>query len=99
MNANPFNMGCTTSTTGINETEETNTISIYPNPMNSSTTIFSEMKNCSIKIMDVTGNIVKNINSVNQFPFTFERGILASGIYVLEIISADKIERIKLLVE
>ena len=49
--------------------------------------------------MDVTGNVVKEFSSVKQFPFTIERGDMASGIYILEFRSEAVIERMKLIVE
>ena len=97
--ANPFSIGCNTSTTGLSEIAEGNDISVFPNPFSSTTTIFSSASNCSIKIIDITGNIVRSFSNVGQFPFTIERSNLASGIYVLELSSATKTERVKLLVE
>ena len=84
-------------------------VQIYPNPFNSSTTIFSEMKNCSVNVVDITGKNIRSFYNVN-FPFTLERQSIASGIYVLELRSenpalrddafrAHKVERMKLVVE
>ncbi len=97
--ANPFSIGCNTSTTGVSESAGANGISVFPNPFSSTTMIFSSANNCSIKIIDITGNIVRSFSNVDQFPFTIERSNLASGIYVLEVSSATKTERVKLLVE
>ena len=84
---------------GINEFESVSfNLQAYPNPFSTSATIFSEMKNCSVKITDITGNIVRTFSNANQFPFTFERGNLPSGIYVLELRAENKIERMKLVV-
>ncbi len=99
MNANPFSMGCNSSQTGVNEQASVNSVSVFPNPMNESTVIYSEQKNCSVNILDVTGNVVKRFSNVSQFPFTMERSNLASGVYVLEIRSTDRMERKKLVIE
>lgn len=84
--------------TGIADETNEQSLLVYPNPFNSSATIYSEQKNCSISIMDVTGNIVRSIQNVNQFPFIIARENLSSGIYFLELQSENKIERTKLIV-
>jgi len=99
MNANPFNIGCTTSTTGINEASVVNSSIVFPNPMTETSMIYSEMKDCSINLIDITGKTVRSFENINQFPFTIERGNLASGIYVVELRSENKVERIKLVME
>ena len=97
-------MGCNASTTGVAESENAGSVSVYPNPMNASATISSDMKNCSVKIIDVTGNQVRTISNVEQFPLTIERGSLASGVYMLELTpsaaeTGNNIERRKLVIE
>ena len=87
------------SATSAEEISSPSEITVYPNPISESATIFSEMKNCSIKIFDVTGNVVKVFSNVNQFPFTIERKNISSGIYFLELRSENKIDRIKLIVQ
>ena len=87
-------------TTDISNHEDiSQCFAVFPNPFNSSATIFSEMKNCSMKIFSVTGKIVKNLPYINEFPFTIEKGNLSSGIYMLELRSENKIERKKLIIE
>jgi hypothetical protein len=98
MNANAFSMGCN-SATAVEEQVSENSISVYPNPMTESSVINSEWKNCSLKIYDMTGSVVRNIVDVNQFPFTIKRENLSSGIYMLELRSEDKAERTKLIIE
>lgn len=99
MNANPFSMGCNSSTTAIAEEGTTSAVSVFPNPFTSSFTISSDMKNTSVKIFDVTGNAVKEISNLVQFPLTVERGNLSSGIYFLELRNENKIERTKIVIE
>lgn len=85
--------------TGIADNVQTEALSVYPNPINSSAIISSDLKNCSIRIFDATGNLVKTILNVSWFPLAIERGNLTSGIYVLELKSESKIERMKLMIE
>ena len=88
------------SVTGIqSDSDPVRSLAIYPNPFNSYATIFSEMKDCSVTIFDVTGNVVKNFLNVKQFPFSIERGGLSSGIYILELHSENNAEIMKLVIE
>ena len=90
--------GCSLNT-DVNQMNIDEHVSVYPNPVSESATIFSEMQNCPVKIFDLTGNIVKDFSNVNQFPFTIERKNLTSGMYFLELRSENKTERIKLMVQ
>jgi predicted esterase len=87
-----------TGITAIAEESNEGSLSVFPNPINESATINSEMKDCSIKLYDVTGNIVKSF-SVNQLPATLERENISPGIYFLELKNENKIERMKLIIE
>lgn len=99
MNVNAFSMGCNSSTTGVNEQTVNGGVALFPNPMQGSVTIKSDWTDCSVTIVDVTGNVVKSVLSVDQFPLVMERGDIASGIYVVEVTSGDRTERKKLVVE
>ncbi len=85
--------------TGIAEQEPENSLRVFPNPLNTSATIYSSMENCSLQLMDITGKTVRSIQHVDHFPFTLERGDMHSGMYFIEIQSDNKLERMKLLVE
>ena len=98
VNADPFSIGCS-SLTGSSEVAEGNHNSVFPNPMSTTATIYSAMNDCSINLFDIAGKSVGAFSNVNQFPFTIERGSLASGIYILELSSGNKVERLKLVVE
>jgi hypothetical protein len=100
MNADPFGIGTCDFPTAVKYTMPQNTLTLSPNPFSTTATVYSAMTNCSLKIMDLTGQIVLSIPQVNSFPFTLQRGALSSGIYFLEIQSADRtIERMKLVAE
>ena len=80
------------STTGIGELIADNSISIYPNPFTSQTTISfsSEQTNTSIKITDVVGKEIKTINFTGT-QYILEKGIMKAGIYFVQITSFDKL--------
>jgi len=82
----------------VDEVQE-QSLAVFPNPFSSTMTISSEMKNCSINLIDITGNIVKSFSNVSRFPLTIEKENLSSGIYILELRSENQIERTKLIVE
>ena len=87
-----------TGVTSVPEQQNENTLQVFPNPVNSSAIIYSEIENCSLSLTDITGKRVFR-QQVSSFPFTFERGGLNSGLYLLEIQSERRSERMKLLVE
>ncbi len=81
-----------TSTVGINKLTVNNSISIYPNPFTTQTTISfsSEQTNTSIKITDVVGKEIKTINFTGT-QYILEKGIMKPGIYFVQITSFDKL--------
>ena len=87
------------NSTGVQNTSIAETsLAVFPNPFTSTAAISSSMKNCEIKIFNVTGNVVRSFSNVNQFPFTIERGNLSSGIYFLELKNENKVDRCKLVI-
>lgn len=84
---------------GISENIFEESISVYPNPMGSSATIISEMKSCTMRVFDLTGNLVRSISDIQQFPLTIQRENLSSEMYFVELRSENKIERTKLVVQ
>ncbi len=78
-------------TVGIHEVNTASGITISPNPFTSQTTISftKEMKNASVKIMDIAGKEVKNM-SFSGNKFILEKGELAAGVYFVKVVS-DKI--------
>ncbi|MBI3502881.1 MAG: T9SS type A sorting domain-containing protein [Bacteroidetes bacterium] len=88
-----------TGITAVNEEQKEAALFVFPNPMNTSATIISEMKDCSVSIFDVTGNLVKSFSNISQFPLAIQRENLSSGMYFIELRSENKIERTKLIVQ
>ena len=96
----PFAIGICSFPTAVSMRNTTNTFSVSPNPAGSSVTLFSAMKNCDVKIMDITGKAVHEIKSITTFPLMVERGNLPAGIYFIELKSLEgKTERGKLVLE
>ncbi|HEY0030512.1 MAG TPA: T9SS type A sorting domain-containing protein [Bacteroidia bacterium] len=62
---------------------------IYPNPMTATATVKIasglKLQNAELKIMDVTGRIVKTISSIQSNELTFDRGELSDGIYIYQL--------------
>lgn len=78
-----FNQGIQTL-----DNSDTN-LKIYPNPFTDKTTIFINVNDLSsgynLKIIDITGKTVKEINSIKSNTISIEKGNLSSGIYTVEI--------------
>ena len=72
------------------EIQDNSSVSIYPNPFTSTTTItFSEeQKNTSIKVMDVTGREIRSFDKLRMTPggsVTLDMSGYAKGIYFVRI--------------
>ena len=90
---------CLKGLTGVqNNNAAENSLAVYPNPGIGFFTITSEMKNCSVKLFDVAGNIVKDFSCVKEFPFSVGKVDLPAGIYFLELRNETKAERSKLVI-
>ncbi len=84
--------------TGISTIQKENTLHVFPNPTNSSTTITltKAVDNATIKLINLTGQTI--IEKQNQTGDHFNLDILqqAQGIYFVEIRQADNVWRTKL---
>lgn len=76
-------------TTGVQETNKYEEISIYPNPFTLQTTISfnREIKNATIKVVDVIGQEVKNIK-FSGTEIIIQKGELKAGIYFVQVVSS-----------
>lgn len=88
--------------TGISEeNNNSSNIKLYPNPFTSQTTISftKELKNATLKIIDMLGKEVRNINFTGK-EIIFERESLKNGIYFYHILLEDtKMTSGKLLIQ
>jgi len=79
-------------TTAINKKNNFVGCSVFPNPFTSQTTIVfnKEIKNASLKIFDVVGNEVRNINFSGS-QILIEKEDLNKGIYFINVISENEV--------
>jgi hypothetical protein len=80
---------------GIHDIEaKKNTVSIYPNPFSTSTTVLindvSKINEAELKMYNVLGEEVLN-EMLSKLSNTFETSNLPSGIYIYKIISNNKV--------
>lgn len=100
INMYPFSM------TGLNETEGSSTLSVYPNPAANNMTISlsaNASSNYEISIYDALGNRVASIhsgelsNGINELEFSVAN--LSTGMYVIKVASEESIQTIKFIKE
>jgi len=95
--SDPFVYG----TVGINDLDLVQ-MGIYPNPVvDQATVVLSEVfegQSTTIRLLDVTGKTIWS-DQVNTSNYTFDRGQLAAGTYVLEARSAKHRSSDKLIVK
>jgi hypothetical protein len=84
---NPRIVTCLGLTTSINYLENlSSNVRVSPNPAQSTTTIFADMLAGDIrnvKVYDILGNLVLNVEGVNNRQFTIERNKLDAGVYIV----------------
>lgn len=78
-------------TSGITNTYIDNTISIYPNPFISESTIYfgEQQKNTTIRIIDLLGKEIKTINFTGT-QLTINKGEMQAGVYCVQITDENK---------
>ncbi len=83
---------CNGTTVNTNEILNSTSLSIYPNPFTSQTTIsFSEIqKHTTIKITDVLGKEIKTVILSAAKNLTIEKGEMSDGIYIVQITDENK---------
>jgi len=70
--------------TGVKNIASKN-FSLYPNPMQNSTTIKSSEKIKSIKLYNITGELIWSTNLINTNSYKFNKNDLSKGTYIIEI--------------
>jgi hypothetical protein len=99
------NLAFTGSVAGIDENNNINNLTLYPNPASENMTIeFNSVSSTTIKIelLDVTGKVIKNVNANNvigDYKYSMNTSDLAKGIYFLKISSDKSIETKKVIVD
>ncbi|MBI4931673.1 MAG: T9SS type A sorting domain-containing protein [Bacteroidetes bacterium] len=78
---------------GVNEIEQKNIISIYPNPFSTQTTLQTDkfFKNATLTVYNLYGQTVKQIDNLAGQTIIFHRDNLRSGLYFIRITQDNKI--------
>jgi hypothetical protein len=87
--------------TGIKSIQSAGDLAIYPNPFNETTILkFPNPENGSfrLRIIDLTGKVIKEINDISGSEYLLERNDLQKGYYIIEM-RGDKIYRGRIVVE
>lgn len=86
------------SIVGINENILGETISIYPNPTSGVATInLGTIKEATIKILNITGEELYNINQINESQVEVSLSDYSKGIYFIKIQSNNQQKVVKLI--
>lgn len=85
-----FNFPCTT---GIVDPIKNEQVSIYPNPFSAETKVYSEkhFNDLTIKIFDLRGQMVKQVEHQNGTEISLQRDDLLDGIYFIQLIEGNRI--------
>ncbi len=78
----------------INELDDYNNVNIYPNPFDDKTTMYLSKisrKSLSVKVYNIQGQLVRDINNIKEDEIVIERGGLKSGLYIIQIYSDNEI--------
>jgi hypothetical protein len=71
-------------------------ISVYPVPSQGSITVESKVKINNIKIFDLTGKCVLNVNTGNENNYKMELPTLNDGLYLLQLNNSELVKRIQI---
>jgi N-acetylneuraminic acid mutarotase len=82
----------TSCTTGVKESSNKKSISIYPNPFSQQTTLqtSSLLNNATLTLDNCSGQIVKQIKNINGRTITLQRDNLSSGLYFIQLTQDNK---------
>lgn len=86
--------------TAINELGfDKNSVSIYPNPASATASLYfsHSLKNASIQLLNITGQVVLKKEKINGNSFDYDISSLSTGIYFAEIKEDESVVRVKLI--
>jgi aryl-phospho-beta-D-glucosidase BglC (GH1 family) len=96
-------VGSCSSSAKMASTSDATSVNSYPNPFSNTTNLevtIQEAGNVTLKVFDKTGNLISTISEGNYLPgtyyFTFEGNGLKGDVYVIQLISNDKVSTYKL---
>jgi len=78
--------------TGVNEKENTLSLSIFPNPFTNNTTIFFDNpknEKHTLIIQNVNGQIVRTVDNITGSVLSLERGKLSAGLYTYRLVQKN----------
>jgi len=87
--------------TGTHDQLAPGSIAIFPNPFSDRTTLkFPNPENrlFRIKVMDLSGKILRDVSNISGSEYIFERNDLEEGYYIIEL-SGDKIFMVRIIIE
>ncbi len=95
-----WKIGTAIPSTGVEELQYLSSISIYPNPFTSQTTISftQDQKNTTVKILDVIGKEMKAINFTGK-ELVIEKGEMSAGIYFIQITNGNSVVNKKVVLQ
>lgn len=87
-------------TLGMNEITKQQSVSIYPNPFSTQTTLYTTnyFNNATLKIYNSLGELIKQINNIYGQTITISRENLASGVYFIQVEDNKMIMNKKLII-
>ena len=81
---------CKTSTVSVNELKQLNGVKVYPNPMTEATLVeFENQGVYNVSVTDISGRVIKSYSNVTDSYVVIEKAGLKSGLYLVNITSAD----------
>ncbi len=86
------------SVLGIDDEQLGLTISMFPNPAQSTTTLSSRSSMANVEVYNAIGQRVMALQNINNNEITLDLGTIASGVYLVKIQDTNNRETIKRLV-
>lgn len=85
-----LNFPCTTGIEDLNKNEH---ISIYPNPFSKQTSVHTQthFDDLTLKLFDLRGQMVKQVENQNGNDISLQRDNLLEGIYFIQLIEGNRI--------
>ncbi len=103
MNYSGFTYGTTTPcaiATGLSQEDASQTFSLFPNPSNGLVQIKSTEKITGIRVVDINGRLVYQIQEINKFETQIQLPKnLVDGIYFIEARMGEKVKTMKLVLQ
>lgn len=98
---NPRIVYCLNLNTGINNPGNTGEIKFFPNPANNIVTVKSTFAEpiSRIEILNIAGEKIKQVENINLFEYSFNKNLLAKGMYFINISAGNQTVCEKLIIQ